>query len=345
MNVLYVFQVLVIETLHTCGLMILMYWCLPLLDGTRAILLMTGVGFIPSILRPFIKQHKAITVIDVFVIFVQFTAAIFYPIFTGVNPNIGAKCPRNLNNFSVLPGNLTEDLSQFWPVPLAVILVSLSYWENFVDEKNHLGKLGDRLWELKKAIHKTRTKTNVIAYTWKLTLTLAMIFPMFLWKYPGRDVAELFNSANFKLSNCLNEPPWTGPTTSPLGIDVMDDWIVLYFVQAGVSLVGYYTATLTVMGSVQVATYTLAVTLATPASLGVLQWACLQCGRFWTFETFAFFNCLNGWSMWTELASERWTYIGFFWWISQLWLTRHLWMPTIERMARTDRYIKLLFIH
>ena len=315
--------------------MILMFWCLPLLDGTRAILLMTGVGFIPSILRPLIEQHKALTVIDIIAIFVQFTAAIFYPIFAAVKPVAGGNCPQNPTGYSVLQGVLSENASQFWPVPLAVILVSLNYWENFIDKHHFLGSFGNFLWDIKNDIHKTRTKTNVIAFSWKLAVTFSLVFAMFAWKYPDHEVDELFHYSNFYFYSCPSPGDPMGTVPPPTFIN---DWLIAYGVQAGVSLVGYYTATLTVMGSVQVATYTLAVTLATPASLGFLQWACLQCGRFWSFETFAFFNCFNGWPTWTELASERWTYIGFFWWISQLWLTRHLWMPTIERMARTDRF-------
>ena len=325
---------LVIETLHTCGLMILMFWCLPLLDGTRAILLMTGVGFIPSILRPLIKQHKALTALDICAIFVQLSAIIFYPVFTAVSPH-----ETNLINCNdathvwpdmfladdVSNTSMREVISDFWPMPLAIILVSLAYWENFIDKEHYLGSFGRQLWKLKTDLHETRTKTNAIVYIWKLLLTLALTFPMFIWKYPGVAIDELFDTRHLTFNDCGEQ-------------DRIYDWLIIYGIQASVTVIGYYTATLTVMGSVQLATYTIAVNLATPTTIAILEWACSRCYNVWSFdETFAFFNCLNGWSSWEQLARERWTYIGFFWWVSQMWITRHLWMPTIERMARTDR--------
>lgn len=314
------------ETFHTAGLMLLMFWVMPQLDVTRAVLLMTGVGLVPSLLRLTVKQHGALYFFDGAALLIQLSAAIFYPVFTAVNPvENSPSCP--VGGWGSSKG-IGEIESQFWPAPLALLLISASHWENFIDHSNNLGNVGTKMWNLKKTIHNTRAKTMAIVYLWKLALTFALIFPTFVLKYPSEKANEMFNSENFLM-----------PSSCSQGARNFNyDWLILFGVQAGVSLVAYLVAGLSVMAAVQQETYSLAITIATPATLGILQWVCTDCsGNIWDFPTYTYWNCYSGWGNWKTVADERWSYFGFLWWLSQLWITRHLWMPQIERLARTDR--------
>ena len=113
---------MVIETLHTVGLMILMFRCLPLLDGTRAVLVMAGVGLLPSILRVLIRQPTGYVVMDIVAIVIQLSALLFYPVFTSISPV--TKDP-DCTEPSIV-GKLPEMVADFWPLSIALFFITIT---------------------------------------------------------------------------------------------------------------------------------------------------------------------------------------------------------------------------
>ncbi|UJR08979.1 hypothetical protein I4U23_013229 [Adineta vaga] len=86
------------------------------------------------------------------------------------------------SNISSIDKNLQTILGSFyiqWELPVALILVSLAWWENFVDRDIKIGgRIIVHMKLLKENIVATRAKTSVIITCWKVfvTIILAYIF-------------------------------------------------------------------------------------------------------------------------------------------------------------------------
>ncbi len=60
----------------------------------------------------------------------------------------------------------------YWQVPLALLLTSVKWWENFVDKTSYTAKLFD----LKKEIQRVRVKMAVITSLWGIFFTIGFVF-------------------------------------------------------------------------------------------------------------------------------------------------------------------------
>ena len=290
-----VLQVLFTETLHTAGLVTLMFTVLPQLDVTRGTFLMTGIALVPALLGPFIQsdtpssRHYIKKFIDVIAIFIQLSAVLFYPLFNYLtdtdvmNPSLNCDNPSVVTsspmpNTSVFSGtssspaaNTIIDLSSttlntlnisipdisilisdyspsigsvgefltaagvaklqelspsitssnqdqesvlplLWFTPLALLLISLSHWENFVDQNNGLGCFGDMLMTMRKEIQQARTKIMAVSSLYKMFLTFLLAIPVYVYLYgDSASIEDLFNSNNFY-------------DTSACAVGMADDW-------------------------------------------------------------------------------------------------------------------------
>ncbi|CAF4001820.1 unnamed protein product, partial [Rotaria sp. Silwood2] len=94
------------------------------------------------------------------------------------NENILLTTP--LSNISSIDQNLQTILAGFhieWELPVALILVSLAWWENFVDRDIKIGgRTIVHMKLLKENILATRSKTSIIITCWKIFVTILFAY-------------------------------------------------------------------------------------------------------------------------------------------------------------------------
>lgn len=100
-----------IETLQTIGTALLVLFILPELDVVKGAMLMNAVCIVPGILNAFVRdrhepRYAFKLILDVIAISAQATAFVVWPLLDGT-PTL-------------------------WCIPLACLLISLGWWENFV---------------------------------------------------------------------------------------------------------------------------------------------------------------------------------------------------------------------
>lgn len=111
LNLNKLFQAFVIETLHTIGVAILVLLILPELDVVKGAMLMNAMCFVPGVLNAISRDRTDLRypvklILDVLAVSAQATAFVVWPLLTGD--------------------------AVLWTIPVACVLVSLGWWENFV---------------------------------------------------------------------------------------------------------------------------------------------------------------------------------------------------------------------
>lgn len=63
-----------------------------------------------------------------------------------------------------------------WEIPLALLLISTNWWENFCDKDVRVGCVYIPVKNYKDALHRVRTKAYILASLWKIGLTFGFAF-------------------------------------------------------------------------------------------------------------------------------------------------------------------------
>ena len=145
------------------------------------------------------------------------------------------------------------------------------------------------------------------------------------------DIKGLFSGKNFLTTRC--------DVNDDLEGDFVNDWLAVAAIQVVVGVAAFYLSDLAVKGHMQMACFTLPLFLSTPAVFGVLTWACESCDSTFIISSdySYFFNCYHGYDGFSDSIFSTFFYIGAVWWVSQVWISRYVWSPTIERLAKSDK--------
>lgn len=149
-----------VEACHTLGLSLLVFRILPSMDNVSGLFILNGVCIVPSILNIF-SSHRGhnqtiktlILVTDIASVFMQL-CGFFIPVILSTNAQTSSRLQ--------------------WQLPLALFLISIGYWEGFVEtrviSKHHLFK-----WFQTgiKALKKTRPKIYVTASLLKIFVLIS----------------------------------------------------------------------------------------------------------------------------------------------------------------------------
>lgn len=195
------------EALHSFGLCLFVFRVLPCLDTVRSLLLMNALCSFPAMFRLVAtkrsedSRRKATTVIlDFFSVLMQLSA------FVVVLVSMKARCVKRYNrtvtnstindttviimdalvdNSAVPMAQTAEDpwtstdysLSDMsWEIPLALLLISSNWWENFVDKSFKFGCVEIPVKQYKDTLHRVRVKAYILASLWKVGLTFGFAF-------------------------------------------------------------------------------------------------------------------------------------------------------------------------
>ncbi|ELT92107.1 hypothetical protein CAPTEDRAFT_22210, partial [Capitella teleta] len=308
-----VLWVLLVESLHTCGLFMFAFLGLPRLDAFRGILTMCALGFVPSLLRacrPGLKTGKTERGLDILSAVIQIGGIIAW---------------------------LVKRAIDYWPIAIGMVLISVVWWENFIDryqedifkfKKSWFDRITIRLENHKRDIQKAHVKLNIYVSLWKLIFSTALLLAFFGTEYFPWGVGwdALFDAKNFDADDDDD-------------LDMDYDWLILFAAQAAPGLLCKYFFTMAVRAAIQIPAITIPMVLSTPVALAVSIWACYDCSNTWQLnaEDRLFWNCFSGHEGLTDVLIYRWGVIALLFWLAELWTTRYLWYPKVERLAKTER--------
>ncbi len=115
----------------------------------------------------------------------QYTAFLTKPLATTTIPGTVIDEPPSLESLDSAMSNsiktATDTMEQVrlrfgWEAPVALLCVSIVWWENYVDRDIKLGKLNIPLGTYKRHLQSVRSKANIGASIWKIALTIAFSF-------------------------------------------------------------------------------------------------------------------------------------------------------------------------
>ncbi|KAK6181610.1 hypothetical protein SNE40_009432 [Patella caerulea] len=324
--------VLVMESLHTFGLSLIVFGILPMVHGMIRLLLLSAVAIVPSIMHLITATHKASrvapvakcsgnkcgkavsTILDIFCIIGQMS----------VIPILAILWKPKENKHYDTHFDDTNVLIVYAMIILGFICVSFEWWENFVDDRflcdlSQKSKLQTFLLSIRFELQEGRQHAVAIANIFKIVLTIAMAYAHSV--YFGYGINELENVSD-NLSKYMEE-------SSLLGTVILFNvcGIVIYYV-------GYIACKL----NMQIVSFSLPLMLATPVAIVFAYFDCEN-----PFFKSGFFNdaicegkplqhMVNGTQDLVLLSAG-----GVAWYLSLLWITRHIWFPRQERLAKYER--------
>ena len=118
----------------------------------------------------------------------QYTAFLTKPITTTTTPATLIDSPFLVDSFDSMDTAISDTIKTTvdtieqarirfgWEAPVALFCVSIVWWENYVDRDIKLGKLNLPLGTYKRHLQSVRSKANIGASIWKITLTVAFSF-------------------------------------------------------------------------------------------------------------------------------------------------------------------------
>ncbi|VDI35520.1 chitin synthase [Mytilus galloprovincialis] len=318
--------VLVVETLHSIGICIFAFYVLPTIDSIRGLFLCFGVAVVPSLLKLFDCQGERgrkfyIVMADIVALIFQISVLTLWPV------------------ISILRG---EKTAESWGILLSMILISLGWWENYVNKYTKLGKLGDKLKELKKNIRRMRTKIYAVVSAWKIILTLLLMTAL-MSTFKSSCLSVLFFHGNNNATDC---PHMVYPlyVSNVQGASYYNDPFWTAILQIFACLLCYTLSKTACKIMLQVASFSLPLMLVAPIMAGVfmsdceswksgsqtnsimpdyLQWTCDLHGISYDFLE--------------KLISVYYLPVVIGWWLSFMWVTFHIWIPRVERLVQTER--------
>ena len=324
-------QVLTVETLYAIGISVLVFRVFPFLPSVHGLVLMLGVSFMPSLLkllfRPEMEDRRWLKIIlDIGACIVQLSVLILWPILLGT---ILKDSETSKNEYIQ---------NYIWAIPLALFLISVRWWENYVGTKlpkNH-GYASTRYERLlafiqtcRKQVRRSRTKLHIVASLWKCGVTI--LTAMLLQK--DRKMVDMFKFTFEK--RCENNATFEHIPGLRL------DWVWVFLINFACGLVVYCCARTAAKVQIQRISYAVPLLMTTPILFGLLIGGCEiwnknHCAFGHRLPTYMFFHCHPEKEA-ASLFDEHHIYVMVIWWLSQLWITWHIWFPTSERLVRTEK--------
>ena len=360
--------ILLMESLHTIGLATMCFVVLPQLDSANAIVLTSLTALIPGIvllISRFKQEKKDKTKkrfiwkslpLDTIAIVLQVTGCIIYPLihYAGFTTEILPHHPYP------------------WAIPVGLILTSCGWWETFTEENSYY-TIGQKLWNVKKRMimhHGSR----YIAYSFVIPVKIALFLGSMVFFTTitsairnSSDLTRFFETSfgehNYKVAEIITEEI----TESPEGFDTAyitnlvmtksdptTHVVYVLLVQIFTSIMAYISAKFASKVCIQSIGFSLPLTCVTPMSVVLVITMCgARAYDKCIFETMSFyipnrlfFECPASSSL-ADLGWDTWMFVA--WFLSYIWITRHIWSPKSPKLASTEQifgtpYFDAIFI-
>lgn len=184
--------VIFFESLHTIGIVIIVYAALPALDVVRGVMLTSCICFLPGTFGILSRNRKTDQrqwgfklMADILALLAQFSALIIWP---------WKHYQDTHNPFASTKVRSQHELETLL-MPIGLFLASFGWWENFVN-LNSTFSIIKRLAIMKGSLNKTRYFTYMFVSVWKVALMFATMLAV-RFMLDGQ-IRPLFS--NFKLA-------------------------------------------------------------------------------------------------------------------------------------------------
>lgn len=184
--------VIFFETLHTIGIVMLVYVALPSLDVVRGVMLTSCICFIPGAFGILSRNRKTDhrqwslkLIADILALLAQLSALIIWP------------WKHYQDTYNPLASNRVKSQHELETlmIPLAIFLSSFGWWENYVNPRSSFSLI-KRLAQVKESLNRTRYFTYIFISIWKITMMFATMLTV-RYMIDGQ-VRAIFS--NFKLA-------------------------------------------------------------------------------------------------------------------------------------------------
>ncbi|XP_060077330.1 uncharacterized protein LOC132556893 [Ylistrum balloti] len=306
-----VIVVAVVEVLHSIGLSILAFRILPEIDVVRGVLLLSGTCMVPSIIKPLCSSTKnpkmrfKSTIGKMFVFLFDLLAAI---------GQLSAIPVVVLFGYYMDNRTFVEDNKKIAELMFALLLCSLSYWENFIDDRfcgtlKETNKLQIAMLGLKFDLQECRPMLYAVATPAKIITTGIVAF-LYLEQDKYLELKWAFDI----IFGRTDENSLTYTSVACLILS---------------AYIGHYIAYTACKLQMQIIAYSVPLLLSTPIAVVIL-----------------FLDCEYGFLI--NVSNEDRTCDGAFleyWWhlpvaagwlISVYWIGRHIWFPCQDRLAKLE---------
>ena len=303
------------EGFHSVGLCLLCFDILPELDMGRGLMILSGVAIMPSILKPVfasdakVKGIKRSTWIKTTCVLCMDLLALIVQ--CGYIPLV------LITDHFYDHSNQDSNTLRIVEYACAIVLISFSWWENFIDNR-FIGRIrGSNCWQqfifsVKFDLQESRPVVSVFMSLWKIGVTCLMCWV--LGRDEDVDMAAYFLQAFDKLK------------TQPFA----ENASILTLTLA--AFVGHYVGYTACKLRLQRFSYDIPLILSAPLAVLIVS---LDCHHY-ILEIFTDEELKYGC---TDATTNWWHYlVGLAAWLSLYWIGRHIFFPNIERLAKTERY-------
>ncbi|XP_013398991.1 uncharacterized protein LOC106165353 [Lingula anatina] len=211
-----IFAIILTESCHTFGLCIFVFRVLPKFDIIRALLLMNASCFIPALFKLLFSKvgRGPITIVfDILATVMQ--ASMFFLV----------------TRFLTRDKTALQGVSEVAQVPAALVLISIRYWENYIDRDI----FNIPVQAFKQSIRRGRCKSYIIASLWKIGLTFAFAYILIPHMTPFADIVHNIKNETLYLNKTSATddggvlsavPPGDTFVTNPVDNDIYGNNIV-----------------------------------------------------------------------------------------------------------------------
>ncbi len=291
-------KIFITESFNIAGTTLFAFKVLPRLDSIQAIILMNTFSVIPSMLSLFFIQ-KSNRIDEQFGI-------LFAKCFRKASIRIKFEIAFNLLAFLVQISTFAVIFSPIlsventWDLCLSIVFVSISYWENFINtDLIGMNKIySEKIKNFKKSIESSRHKTLLFINLWKIALIILISYGL----HPNifTKIETLFNGNQ--------------------------NHYLAFFTQTISSLLCSYLSLLACKLCMQRTSFSVPLILTYPLFFSII----LLLSKYMPDESDfkkAFLNPENSYT-----NEFKWILVfGLIWWLSHLWVNRHIWKNIIDR--------------
>ncbi|XP_015519549.2 chitin synthase chs-2 isoform X2 [Neodiprion lecontei] len=327
--------VFVMETFHVVGLALMFMSVLPDLDVVQGAMLTNCVCFVPGLLGLLSRNKKrdesrrfVLVLVDLAALAAQATAFVVWPLIDSSKPGL-------------------------WLIPVALILVSCSWWENYVSVQSHLGII-KTLGRVKEEMRLTRYFTYIFVSVWKIiAFFVSSVVILHNKGYTVGHLFTMFGSAFGDHKITVTEVSTTAAGATPDLLEILPNGetetitadfstpIYVLLIQVFGSYFAYVFGKFACKILIQGFSYAFPVNLTIPVTISLLIAACGlrngdPCFFHDTIPDYLFYES-PPLSFLGDFISKQYAWVWLLGLLSQTWFTLHIWTPKCERLASTEK--------
>nr|AGW99338.1 chitin synthase 1 [Panonychus citri] len=327
--------IFIVETLHTIGLVMLVFVILPSLDVTKGVILTNCFCFIPGCLSLF-SRHSGEpgrgykTLLDLLSIGAQLSGLILWSLAESTDNPVAIY------------------------IPLTSLLISIGWWENYIDKKSPF-RVIQKLAQIKDSLQKSRYFIYIFISTWKIVLIfIATIVCRLLVDGSALYLFTQFKSAltSHKIL-IIRDRSDLSKSLSDTNVGIESEWlempastsapIWMLILQISASWFCYVFGKFACKICIQRISFASLLILSVPVTAMALAQFCVlnfenSCSLNRYLPRYLFWSCPSADTFFTD--GVFYNLHGIIWvimYISQFWITFHIFNPKCERLATTEK--------